>query len=257
MDYGKNFGGFFRSFFIFFSCKLAEACPQMQEPTSTGGLARDVWEINHKDIKLTDRLGKGMFGEVRQFPTDCNDFPTISNYYPRACNHFPTIFNYFPTACNHFPTISNYFPTACNHFPTISHFFPTSCNHFPIIFQLLVIIFQQFFYNFPTACNDFTTISNYFPTACNHFKIILYDFPTTGNHFPTIFYYFPNCLKRFSNNLQSFFQPRQLYFFVFLLKSKNWNYRSGKDFGTSGLKLPSKRCDKVPWIQRRSEQKLK
>ena len=37
----------------------------MQEPQSTGGLARDVWEINHKDIKLTQRLGKGMFGEVR------------------------------------------------------------------------------------------------------------------------------------------------------------------------------------------------
>ena len=36
----------------------------MQEPQSTGGLARDVWEINHKDIKLTQRLGKGMFGEV-------------------------------------------------------------------------------------------------------------------------------------------------------------------------------------------------
>ena len=53
----------------------------MQEPQSTGGLARDVWEINHKDIKLTQRLGKGMFGEVRNLdfqtrvsPPRCRDF---------------------------------------------------------------------------------------------------------------------------------------------------------------------------------------
>ena len=28
------------------------------------GLARDVWEINQNDLRLTEQLGRGMFGEV-------------------------------------------------------------------------------------------------------------------------------------------------------------------------------------------------
>ena len=57
----------------------------MQEPQSTGGLARDVWEINHKDIKLTQRLGKGMFGEVRNL-----DFQT--KFSPPRCRDLKFLF---------------------------------------------------------------------------------------------------------------------------------------------------------------------
>ena len=46
-----------------FSCQLKDACGLLDEPSTTG-LARDVWEINRQDLILTDRLGKGMFGEV-------------------------------------------------------------------------------------------------------------------------------------------------------------------------------------------------
>ena len=49
----------------------------MQEPQSTGGLARDVWEINHKDIKLTQRLGKGMFGEVTYLDSKTKFYPHV------------------------------------------------------------------------------------------------------------------------------------------------------------------------------------
>ena len=44
------------------SCQLKEACP-FNEPNPSQ-LARDVWEIDQSDLKLMDRLGKGMFGEV-------------------------------------------------------------------------------------------------------------------------------------------------------------------------------------------------
>ena len=63
----------------------------MQEPQSTGGLARDVWEINHKDIKLTQRLGKGMFGEVRNLvfqtkvsPPRCRDFIFFTFFFAQV-----------------------------------------------------------------------------------------------------------------------------------------------------------------------------
>ena len=42
---------------------MKDACGLLDEP-STIGLARDVWEINRADVRLNDRLGKGMFGEV-------------------------------------------------------------------------------------------------------------------------------------------------------------------------------------------------
>ena len=63
MDYGMTFfcENLWFLFFIF-SCQLKEACP-FNEPNPSG-LARDVWEIDQSDLKLMDRLGKGMFGEV-------------------------------------------------------------------------------------------------------------------------------------------------------------------------------------------------
>ena len=45
-----------------FSCRLLLACPQ--EQADVRDLGRDVWEVNHRDIQLIDKLGSGMFGEV-------------------------------------------------------------------------------------------------------------------------------------------------------------------------------------------------
>ena len=45
-----------------FSCRLLLACPQ--ETADVRDLGRDVWEVNHRDIQLIDKLGSGMFGEV-------------------------------------------------------------------------------------------------------------------------------------------------------------------------------------------------
>ena len=43
-------------------CQLKEACRLQDEQPL--GLARDVWEINQNDLRLTEQLGRGMFGEV-------------------------------------------------------------------------------------------------------------------------------------------------------------------------------------------------
>ncbi|CBY20990.1 unnamed protein product [Oikopleura dioica] len=43
-------------------CRLLLACPQ--ETADVRDLGRDVWEVNHRDIQLIDKLGSGMFGEV-------------------------------------------------------------------------------------------------------------------------------------------------------------------------------------------------